>query len=337
VTDNELRGGATSAVLRESLVQYVSRSLSQLFQSTSQAANEDDRKAAVLDTIKSSFNQLDGEILSDGIDALKSAKTHTEALSRLAPALAGACALLSIYDPNSNLLRVACVGDCRAVLGSIDSTTKTYATKPLSIDQTGKNESERARIRSEHPGEEKAVNEKNGRTLGMMPTRTFGDGAWKWPIEVVKECYDHFWSWKPRDGYLTPPYLTAEPVITTTKIERKGEFMILATDGLWDYVSNEQAVKLVEMWLKAKKDGSLGKRIVREDKGSELAMRIMKDRRAKEDDFVVLDENCATHLVRNALGGADEEVLCGLVGAAPSFSRDARDDITIQVVFFDDN
>jgi len=73
------------------------------------------------------------------------------------------------------------------------------------------------------------------------------DGTWKWPKEVVKECYDHFWSCKPWLDYLTPPYFTAEPVITTTKIERKGEFMILETDGLWHCMSNEQAVKLVEM------------------------------------------------------------------------------------------
>jgi pyruvate dehydrogenase phosphatase len=332
-----IRGSATSAVLRESLVPYVTRSLSKLFRSPSWCqSNKGKQEAFVVDTIKSSFILLDHEILSDGIDALKTAKTHTEALSRLAPGLAGACALLSIYDPNSNILRVACTGDCRAVLGSIDPSTRSYVATPLSIDQTGFNKSELERVRSEHPGEEKAVNEKNGRVLGMRPSRAFGDGDLKWPIEVVKECYDHFWSWKPRDGYLTPPYLTAEPIITTTKIERKGEFMILATDGLWDCISSEQAVKLVEMWLKAKKEGAFDLNPRKEQNNSGLARRIETKRQAKNEDFVVLDENCATHLVRNALGGGDDEVICGLVGVAPSFSRSARDDITVQVIFFDD-
>jgi len=136
--------------------------------------------------------------------------------------------------------------------------------------------------------------------------------------------------------YLTPPYLIAEPVVTTTKIERKGEFMIIATDGLWDCMSNEQAVKLVEMWLQSKKDGNFNVQPKMEATKDTLATRIPRSRRVKEEDFVVLDDNCATHLVRNALGGANEEVLCAVVGAAPSFSRSARDDITVQVVFFED-
>ena len=150
-----LRGGATSAVLRESLVQYVSRSLSQLFQSPPgvQGISKNEREKAIVDAIKSAFNQLDDEIISDAVDALKTAKTTTEALSRLAPGLAGACALLSIYDPNSNLLRVALTGDCRGVLGRFDPTTNNYVTTPLSIDQTGLNKLEVARIKAEHPDE----------------------------------------------------------------------------------------------------------------------------------------------------------------------------------------
>ncbi|KAE9380920.1 protein serine/threonine phosphatase 2C [Stipitochalara longipes BDJ] len=335
-------GGTTSAVLRESLISYVARSLSQLFQSPPVVEIQKFRKSEeadmVVDTIKSAFKQLDDEFIQGGMEALGTAKTTTEALSQLAPGLSGACAILSIYDPNRNVLRVANVGDCRGVLGTIDPTTNKYITTPLSIDQNGFNKSEVARVRAEHPGEADVVNEKDGRTLGMAPSRVFGDGIWKWPREVGMELYEHFWSFKPRSEkvYLTPPYLTAEPVITTTKIERKGEFMILATDGLWDCISNEQAVKLVEMWLQAKKAGNIKGKPKSETTKMGLAKRIPKDRRVKEEDFVVLDENCATHLVRNALGGGNEEVLCAIVGAAPAWSRDARDDITVQVIFFDD-
>jgi hypothetical protein len=54
------RGGATSAVLRESLVPYVSRSLSQLFQSPSgvQGISKTKREKAVIDAIKAAFNQV---------------------------------------------------------------------------------------------------------------------------------------------------------------------------------------------------------------------------------------------------------------------------------------
>ena len=71
--------------------------------------------------------------------------------------------------------------------------------------------------------------------------------------------------------------------------------------------------------MKAKKEESFSIKSRRERKRDGLAMRIDKERRVKDGDFVVLDENCATHLVRNALGVGDEEVICGHVGAVPSF------------------
>jgi len=37
------------------------------------------------------------------------------------------------------------------------------------------------RVKSEHPGKEKVVNKKNGRVLGMIPSRTFG-----WYVEMAK-------------------------------------------------------------------------------------------------------------------------------------------------------
>jgi pyruvate dehydrogenase phosphatase len=64
---------------------------------------------------------------------------------------------------------------------------------------------------------------------------------------------------------LTPPYFTAEPEITTTTI-RKGDFVVLASDGLWDCLTNEEVVGLVGGWLETrgeevkigKKEGGIG-------------------------------------------------------------------------------
>ena len=79
-------------------------------------------------------------------------------------------------------------------------------------------------------------------------------------------------------------------------------------------------------------EGSLEK----EQNSNGLARRIEGRRQAKDEHFVVMDENCATHLVRNALGVGDEELICGIVGAAPSISRNVRVGIMVQVIFFDD-
>jgi len=94
--------------------------------------------------------------------------------------------------------------------------------------------------------------------------------------------------------------------------------LILATDGLWDVLSSEQAVKLVGCWLDGVRDPSLQTTLEQK----------------KRFAFVESD-NAATHLIRNALGGADEETLCVTLTIPPDISRPYRDDISVTVVFFD--
>lgn len=320
-----------STTLKEVLAPYVARNLSQLYQSF---GTEVPPPTAVDIAIQSAFRQLDDSILADGAKALTDAQSFTETISRLAPSFAGSCAIFAIYDPNTKFLRVACTGDSRAVLGR-RSSSGIYSCTPLSVDQTGFNALELARLAAEHPGESNVVDLKTGRVLGIAVSRAFGDGVWKWPIEVLKECKKRYF-WKDlRPGYKSPPYLTAEPVVTTTRIEG-GEFVILASDGLWDHLSSGQAVKLVGMWLDAKKEGTIGKGM-REGKEKIERANLWAKVEGKESQFVVEDESVTAHLVRNALGGSDHERLCGLAGAQPPYSRSVRDDITVQVIFFKDD
>lgn len=318
-----------SLTLKETLVPYVSRHLSALYEQGT-PSNE-----AVEKAVNSAFCQLDGEILGDGVAALNDAKSLTEALSRLAPGYAGSCAILSIFDPNSKTLRVACTGDSRAVLGRLDEESGHYVATNLSSDQTGFNEHELARVRAEHPGEKNVIDVKTGRVLGIAVSRAFGDGLWKWPMDVIEQCNSKFFWQKPRPGYKTPPYLTAEPVVTTTQLHGKREFMVIASDGLWDHLSSEQAVNLVEMWLDSEKGGSIGKGSSMFHPTGTVAERGGGEDRTEDAAFIVGDKNVATHLVRNALGGADINKLCGRAGTQAPLSRYVRDDITVQVVFFD--
>ena len=56
----------------------------------------------------------------------------------------------------------------------------------------------------------------------------------------------------PKYDVRTPPYLTAEPVVTSTKIDpTKSSFLIMATDGLWNTLSSQQGVDLVGKWLES--------------------------------------------------------------------------------------
>src|SRR5262245_29943733 len=200
--------------------------------------------------IKAGFVRLDNEIVHESVKKVKKAQSKVAAAELLAPALSGSCALLSFYDSRSKLLRVACTGDSRAVLGRRGSNGKWTAT-PLSEDQTGGTISEAERLRKEHPGEPYVV--KNGRILGgLEPSRAFGDAYYKWSLQTNEELKKSYFARTPSQLLKTPPYVTAEPIITTTKVEpEKGDFVVMATDGLWEMLTNEEVVGLVGQWLDA--------------------------------------------------------------------------------------
>lgn len=267
----------------------------------------------------------------------------------LAPALSGSCALLSFYDSSSKLLRVACTGDSRAVLGRRSSNGKWTATA-LSEDQTGGTPSEMARLRAEHPGEEYVV--RNGRILGgLEPSRAFGDSFYKWSKEVQERVKKNFFGRTPTPLLKTPPYVTAEPIITTTKMEpEKGDFVVMATDGLWEMLTNEEVVGLVGRWLEVQRKTSTNvnsastSRITSWLQSAEKALPVERNPVNGEDDegqrkpirqlqwsveendnrFVVEDKNAATHLVRNALGGKNRDLVCALLTLPSPYSRRYR-------------
>lgn len=241
---------------------------------------------------------------------------------------------------------MACTGDSRAVLGRRGASGKWVAT-PLSVDQTGSNADEAARIRKQHPGEDYAI--RNGRVLGgLEPTRAFGDASYKWTREVSERLKASFFGRNPSQLLKTPPYVTAEPVVTTTKIEpENGDFVVMATDGLWEMLTNEEVVGLVGQWIEKQSSESNGnianswlKMFSQQQKGLPVEHRKLN---AVEDGqktpirqrqwgveggenqrFVVEDKNVATHLVRNALGGKNTEMVCALLTLPSPYARRYR-------------
>ncbi|KAF7544792.1 hypothetical protein G7Z17_g9665 [Cylindrodendrum hubeiense] len=346
-------GWTTSATLRESLISYVARELNDTYKKAKGAVpSEEDVNVA----IKTGFNNLDHEIVHRSVEKVFKGGSKTVAAELLQPALSGSCALLSFYDSRSKLLRVACTGDSRAVLGRRSDSGKWTATA-LSEDQTGGTPSEAARLRKEHPGEDHVV--RNGRILGgLEPSRAFGDAVYKWSRDVAWKLRENFFGRSPSPLLKTPPYVTAEPIVTTTKIQpENGDFLVLATDGLWEMLTNEEVVGLVGKWIETQASPSAGSQFdaawskifgssksplpVEERKeaspdGSKTPIRLAQwgiDPQAK-DRFLVKDKNVATHLVRNALGGTNDEQVCALLTLPSPFSRRYRDDLTVQVIFF---
>ncbi|KAI4700086.1 hypothetical protein J4E81_004122 [Alternaria sp. BMP 2799] len=350
-------GWVTSAKLRQTLISYVARELNTTYKSAVEdPALHFPSPDAIDRAIKTGFTKLDNDIVHESVKKVRKAQSKIAAAELLAPALSGSCALLSFYDSRSKLLRVACTGDSRAILGRRGPNGKWTVT-PLSEDQTGGTTSEAERLRREHPGEPNVV--RNGRILGgLEPSRAFGDASYKWSAETNAELKKSYFSRSPSTLLKTPPYVTAEPVITTTKVEpEKGDFVVMATDGLWEMLTNEEVVGLVGQWLDAqgnpasqgsqtqswlKSWWSTQKQLPVEQKAAEkgegqrapIRQQQWGTKTSLNERFVVEDKNAATHLVRNALGGKDQDQLSALLTLPSPFSRRYRDDLTVEVIFF---
>ncbi|XP_022633013.1 probable protein phosphatase 2C 28 isoform X2 [Vigna radiata var. radiata] len=138
--------------------------------------------------------------------------TDDEILENIADSSRGSTAVAAILVNGVKLL-VANVGDSRAI-----SCNKGRA-KPLTVDHD--------------PEKEKALVESRGGFVSKRPgnvprvdgqlamTRAFGDGK-------LKE------------------HITAEPDVTIQKIDEDTEFIILASDGLWKVMTNQEACDCIK-------------------------------------------------------------------------------------------
>lgn len=214
-------GPAMSDFLCDNLLEYVANALSKLPQQYDSSSEffgsdhsqlQDDSEDLISSTIKQAFKQVDDAML-DVTDVLAS-PSKTNAIRTLRHADSGSCALMSVYDIDTKLLRVALTGDSRAVLGrkvvsesksSENPSTTYYSVHSLSSDQNGYNPSEVARIEAEHPGENII---KDGRVIGWGISRAFGNGPYKWSLDIQKQLYERYLGRSVRSNVKTPPYLT---------------------------------------------------------------------------------------------------------------------------------
>jgi pyruvate dehydrogenase phosphatase len=354
-------GWNTSAYLRDYLINYVLNELDKVYEKSS--PNSIYRlmpSSDVIDqAIRNGFLNLDDEIVNKRVAKLLENPNKAGATELIAPALSGSCGLLAFYESFSQTLRVAVTGDSRAVLGSRDENGNWTATT-LSTDQTGSNIDEANRVRAEHPGEENTAI-RHGRVLGSLePTRAFGDARYKWSRDIQHQITQKFFGRRTPNDLKSPPYVTAKPAVTTTKIHpERGDFMVMGSDGLFEMLSNEEVVGLVVQWMKAKRPEYLqttfkpknnpgmfsklfGSTKTRDDllsvedvsNNKDAQKQPIRRRNDAQMRFTVQDENVSTHLIRNALGGDDQEQVSMLVSIPSPLARSYRDDLTVTVVFF---
>ncbi|XP_008255619.1 pyruvate dehydrogenase [acetyl-transferring]-phosphatase 2, mitochondrial [Oryctolagus cuniculus] len=284
-----------------------------------------------------SFQRLDSDISLE-----IQAPLEDEMAKNLSLQVAFSGATACMAHINGLHLHVANAGDCRAILG-VQEDNGRWSCLPLTRDHNAWNEAELSRLKREHPESEGRTIVVDDRLLGiLLPCRAFGDVQLKWSPELQRSVlgrgFDtealNIYQFTP-PHYHTPPYLTAKPEVTYHKLRPQDKFLVLASDGLWDVLSNEDVVRLVVGHLadvgRHKPDLAQG----RTNLG--LMQSLLLQRKAS--GLPAADRNAATHLIRHALGSneygeMEPERLTAMLTLPEDLARMYRDDITVTVVYF---
>lgn len=290
--------------------------------------NELQNSQDVKENLKASFKRCDDDLSKEIQTELTSTQPSYAALHYyLSAAVSGCCAIVMVI--HQGICYLASVGDCRAVYGTINQTNKFTATE-LIDEHNCDNVNEIRRLAATHPASEQNTIVKHNRLLGhLMPFRAFGDFNYKWTPDMIHACglTKAYGNSVIPAHYETPPYLIVEPEIIEMPVnvsEASQRFVVIATDGLWELFESSRDV--VES-IAQHSNKSLEKQI--------------------DDDF---DENCATHVLRNALGSGSPNPNCtmdldaikrmqhtrleAMLTLPKSISRNFRDDISIIVLKF---
>lgn len=199
------------------------------------------------------------------------------------------CAILKDkWNDKAHAVVVANLGDCRCIIGRSDGRVV-----PMTNVHNVNNKDERRKIREAHPDEPDVVQCQNvwvsqitGETSPylrddpewvedeaccyikgcLQPSRTFGDFYMKKP-EISR---DHefggqsFFSQLDEDvennikqKNVSYPYCSAIPEITIRHVTDQDEFILLGSDGLWDYLNDSEIVRIVLDTVNGERTGTI--------------------------------------------------------------------------------
>ncbi|KAJ0028228.1 hypothetical protein Pint_36427 [Pistacia integerrima] len=150
----------------------------------------------------------------------------------------GSCCLVGVIWRGT--LYVANVGDSRALIVSLDRSNKIVAEQ-LTRDHNASIEEVRQELKSLHPDDSHIVVMKHGvwRIKGIIQlARTIGDVYLKRP-----EFFGAFPKFSSIS--LCRPVLTAEPSTYARVLQPNDKFLIFASDGLWEHLTNQEAAEIV--------------------------------------------------------------------------------------------
>lgn len=205
--------------------------------------------------LKSSFIEADTAFLNEHKFMLKNSPT-------------GSCGVVVLE--RAGFLYVCNLGDSRVQVAKKDESG-SLSTILLTNDHNTKNENEVRKVleRTSDPFPIRANISSNteGMRVGgvLMLTRAFGDGVFK----------RRDMSMAPFINYL--PYITSEPEVNVHKIVPSDQFVVIASDGLYEQFTPEQITSYVGEFLLECNEGEiakLGNRIIAKE--LEIIAKIMK-------------------------------------------------------------
>ncbi|CAI9098226.1 OLC1v1034836C2 [Oldenlandia corymbosa var. corymbosa] len=150
------------------------------------------------------------------------------------------------------------LNDLEAFDGDDFSNFHHLSSHQLTTDHSTSVKEELQRIRSEHPDDPLAI--VNDRVKGSLKvTRAFGAGFLKQPKwnDALLEMF--------RIDYIgSSPYISCLPSLYHHRLGPKDRFLILSSDGLYQYLTNEEAVSEVEMFMTSFPEGDPAQHLVEE-------------------------------------------------------------------------
>ncbi|KAL6514496.1 hypothetical protein OROGR_020075 [Orobanche gracilis] len=218
-------------------------------------------------------------------------------------AAVGSCCLVGIICGGT--LYIANLGDSRAVLGRLVKATGGVLAIQLSAEHNASFESVRQELQSLHPDDPQIVVLRHNvwRVKGLIQiSRSIGDVYLKKPEYNREPLYQKFRLREP----FKRPILSAEPSITVQQLLPHDQFIIFASDGLWEHLTNQEAVNLVQNHPRNGSARRLVKKALQEAaKKREMRYSDLKKidrgvRRHFHDDITVVVVYLDSHLVSRA-------------------------------------
>lgn len=161
-----------------------------------------------------------------------------------------------LCNEDSERIKEENLHDLESVRG--DRSRSDLASFQLTIDHSTSMKEEVRRVKNEHPDDVFAVT-KNRVKGSLRVTRAFGAGFLKQPKwnDALLKIF--------RVDYVgNSPYINCIPSLYHHQLGSRDKFLILSSDGLYEYFTNEEAVSEVEQFINCSPDGDPAQHLVQE-------------------------------------------------------------------------